>query len=432
MLDNIKRTVIDSAKDRLGRTVLTPLNTIIDDQITDIASSIGMFIIRSIRGKFQRSISFSVGENYKDHWKEQALYAILSKYNDLRTGARLRLSNIEIRDEIETDPSSYLDEGVHPLKYRDYNILLSISHEKQMRGNSRIATVRNYTVIVYNLDPKFVVQFERDMIFYRNKNMKLGKDSPYVRVFKEYANDWDTGWLFQKPILKRRIDSVYLPMELKRKIVDTINNFFLSREEYKKWGIPHKLNILLTGVGGVGKDTIVRMIASEWNRNIYYLTGGANGKTIPEVLTANDAVVQDPLFVISDIDKYSALINDTEIDLDKESGSKETQMRNKQMFGNMINALDGILTSEGRIVIMTTNHIEKFSPIFLREGRIDLQLEIPTVGVEVMRRFVYDYYQQLLPENVKLKEKDLRMASLQFDAIISKMPFDEFRAKYIK
>lgn len=47
-------------------------------------------------------------------------------------------------------------------------------------------------------------------------------------------------------------------------------------------------------------------------------------------------------------------------------------------FSGLLNALDGIATTNGRILFMTTNHIDRLSPALIRPGRID-------------RKFFFDY-----------------------------------------
>ena len=182
-----------------------------------------------------------------------------------------------------------------------------------------------------------------------------------------------------------------------------------------------------------GKDTIAKMIASEWNRNLYYVTGGKGGKFIPEAITSDNDDVQYPLFLISDIDKYPFLINDTNVNLeDIGVDDRENKLDYKQAFGRMINALDGVMSGEGRIIIMTTNHIEKFSKVFLRPGRIDLLMEIGYVTPWVFRKYVKDFFEVELPENIKLKNNKLTIATLQFDIRFLKLTADEFVNKYVK
>ena len=430
-VQELKAQSLATIKDKIGRNVVAPLNNLVDTNLADITTTIGSFAVHYVRGKFERQISFTVGRKYYDEWMEEALYAILRKYNDLKKSSKLTLSSVR-KDVAEGKLYSKLQDGVHNLKYRGYNIVLYIATSIEPNEYGRRATLTTYTVAVYNLDPKFVTFFEQDMIQHRNAILAINRNSNTVPIYRDYhEGDGTTYWERLGFIPKRSIKTIYLPKEIKQTIVDTVNNFFASREEYRRWGIPHNLKILLHGVSSGGKDSIARMIASEWNRNIFYVSGGKNGQFIPNALIDNDDEVSRPLYIISDIDKYPGLVKDTKVNLE-DPASKAEQAMNKQFFGNMINALDGILSGEDKIIIMTTNYIENFDPVFLRPGRIDLCLEIPPVQPEVFRKFIFDFYGKELPKTIKFKEKEVKMSSLHFDTIVAKMSFEDICKKYIK
>ena len=154
--------------------------------------------------------------------------------------------------------------------------------------------------------------------------------------------------------------------------------------------------------------------------------------SIPKVSSINSDEINYPLLLISDIDKYPYLINEPDVDMDKQDGSKEEAIKQKQLFGNMINALDGILSGEDKIIVMTTNHIEKFSETFLRPGRVDLKLYIGYINPEIFRKFVYDMYHVKLPNDIKLKDDKLTISTLQRDVMFLKLTFEEFCNKYVK
>lgn len=45
-------------------------------------------------------------------------------------------------------------------------------------------------------------------------------------------------------------------------------------------------------------------------------------------------------------------------------------------FSGFLNALDGVRSQEGRIIVMTTNFKERLDPALLRPGRVDQMYEI--------------------------------------------------------
>lgn len=190
-----------------------------------------------------------------------------------------------------------------------------------------------------------------------------------------------------------------------------------------------------------GKDSVARTIASAYNRNLYLPTLGNGGKYIPRSIEANadNLNISSPMFLISDIDKFPYLINEqpwveTKNNPDEmvRKRIQDNIMMSKQLYNRMINALDGIMTGDGWIIVMTTNNIDAFSKTFLRDGRVDLCMEIGYVTPEVFRTFVFRNYGIALPSDIKLKSKELVMSTLIADQLYRKMKGDEFIAKYVK
>jgi len=175
---------VQIVKDKVGKNIIEPLNNLVDQNISDITTTIGSFVIRSIRGKFQRSITFNIGNNYADRWMEEALYGILYKYNNIKKSSRLELTN-KVGFNDGTGMYYRLDDGTHNLKYRNYDILLVIQSHTQTTMGGRANTQRIYTIITYNLSLDFVKDFEKDMVANRNSLLKIKADAPTVNVFQD-------------------------------------------------------------------------------------------------------------------------------------------------------------------------------------------------------------------------------------------------------
>ena len=57
-----------------------------------------------------------------------------------------------------------------------------------------------------------------------------------------------------------------------------------------------------------------------------------------------------------------------------------------------MNALDGVRSQEGRILIMTTNHKEKLDPALLRPGRADVHAELNYASEKQIKGLFKKFY----------------------------------------
>jgi len=63
-------------------------------------------------------------------------------------------------------------------------------------------------------------------------------------------------------------------------------------------------------------------------------------------------------------------------------------------FSGFINALDGVASSEERIVFMTTNHIERLDPALIRPGRVDVIQHVGDASPSQARRLFCQFYSE--------------------------------------
>ena len=72
-----------------------------------------------------------------------------------------------------------------------------------------------------------------------------------------------------------------------------------------------------------------------------------------------------------------------------------------------MNALDGVSSSEGRIVFMTTNYIERLDPALIRPGRVDFKQLIGYATEHQMREIYLNFYPS---EDANIRELANRFA----------------------
>jgi ATP-dependent 26S proteasome regulatory subunit len=101
-------------------------------------------------------------------------------------------------------------------------------------------------------------------------------------------------------------------------------------------------------------------------------------------------------------------------------------------LSDILNAIDGVISRHGRILVMTTNHPEKIDEAMLRPGRVDLKLEIGFMDVscfEMMLRKFFDDIPADYFHGFELSVKNLTGSMVQGD-IRNKMGYFEITEKY--
>ncbi len=103
--------------------------------------------------------------------------------------------------------------------------------------------------------------------------------------------------------------------------------------------------------------------------------------------------------------------------VERTSVKEESQRRQSVTFSGLLNALDGVRSQEGRILIMTTNHREKLDPALLRPGRADMQIQLNYASEVQMKGLFKKFFPEESTENAQefanqLPEFKLNMAKL--------------------
>lgn len=212
---------------------------------------------------------------------------------------------------------------------------------------------------------------------------------------KIYHWHWG-GWSFLCSQTKRSWDSIFLPDHQKNLVKQHIDGFFSLKSWYRCHGIPYRTGICLHGVPGTGKSSLVKAICAEYNLNLYMVDlASISDSDLKELFVSVNA---NSLILIEDIDTVTASR--------KRSGKGSKKSSSNLTLGGLLNAIDGVTDSDGRILVVTTNKIETLDPALLRPGRVDVSLELgvmtPKMFEQAFHRFFPDFR---LPSKLKWKER---------------------------
>lgn len=153
---------------------------------------------------------------------------------------------------------------------------------------------------------------------------------------------------------KRPIESVILPEGQGERIIADMQHFLDSKKWYNDRGIPWRRGYLFDGTPGNGKSSLAAAIASHLDLGVCLIN--LRRMDDDELLEALTNLPKHSLVLLEDID---CLYNQR---------TSEAQVT----FSGMLNALDGVAASEGRILIMTTNKKHLLDAALIRPGRCDV------------------------------------------------------------
>lgn len=185
-------------------------------------------------------------------------------------------------------------------------------------------------------------------------------DSPDTELSKFIWKNEDEVWKYCQTFRRRSLDSIYF--HKKEEIVDALEKFFKDEKTadlYKNLDIPYKKIFLFYGLPGAGKTSLIRALASHFDKNISLVKNVANmdDNSLEWMLTK---LKKNNFLVFEDID---CLFNKREA----------ANMKTNISFSGILNLLDGVSSYDKLVIFITTNHINNLDFAFKR--RVDMFVE---------------------------------------------------------
>jgi chaperone BCS1 len=189
----------------------------------------------------------------------------------------------------------------------------------------------------------------------------------------------DGAWIRSTVSDIRPISTVVLDKSKKEELLGDIGDFLnpTTQKWYSDRGMPYRRGYLLYGTPGTRKSSLSCVITGVFGLNIYILGLSEVTEAGFKSLFAN----LPKRYVVLFEDVNTANSNrDTEIDSRQIATGSPSQGR-KSPSGNvslstLLNTIDSIASKEGRVLIMTTNHINHLDEALIRPSHIDKKVKL--------------------------------------------------------
>lgn len=221
-----------------------------------------------------------------------------------------------------------------------------------------------------------------------------------VGIYQLGSNGWDR----TTDISQRQLESVVMERNLKDDIVGKIDEFLKSRQWYYDKGLPYKITMLFHGIPGTGKTSIIKALASHFNLNLCQLhLNSMSDLTFEKALTMapkKSIIVIEDFATTAAVRAREEVVRKIEMVENKTTGEDAPVLEvgtgqpgglnllQGLTLSGILNALDGVVALDDKIIILTSNTIEDIDPAILRPGRIDHQYVIPPLTDTEVKEYI--------------------------------------------
>ncbi|KAK3342945.1 BCS1 N terminal-domain-containing protein [Neurospora tetraspora] len=200
----------------------------------------------------------------------------------------------------------------------------------------------------------------------------------------------------------RPFSTVILNEKVKKELIDDVTDYLnpATRRWYANRGIPYRRGYLLHGPPGTGKSSLSLALAGFFKMRIYIVSLSSIAANEENLASLFSELPRRCVVLLEDIDTAGLTHTREDGKVVAVDGSGSDDMVPGQItpgdgttttptpsgrlsLSGLLNILDGVASQEGRVLIMTTNHLEKLDKALIRPGRVDMIVEFGRADKEM-------------------------------------------------
>ena len=326
----------------------------------------------------------------------------------------LYLGTSEENPKFEYRPES--NNSVFTVNYKSHYISMFRSKDQALMGgySEQPFTPERITLAVWSSNSQILKDLLNDALAASIEK----ESSDTVSIYTQSSLEWLSGWELKLTKKGRSRESVIFDDDSLDFLLNDAKHFLENAPWYMERDIPYRRGYLLYGPPGCGKTSFAQVLAGELHLNLCILNlthSGLNDEKLADYLrdTPNRSMI-----VLEDVDSvFVERSGVTESISGSGGGSGGRKSTVNVSFSGFLNALDGVASQEGRILFMTTNHIERLDPALIRPGRCDVKFEVKKASKKQLENMFLRFFplekELALEFAAKLPADELSMATLQ-------------------
>lgn len=275
--------------------------------------------------------------------------------------------------------------GTHIFWFRGQPLIFERLENREHAGGLMASETEEIHISCFGRRPSILKE-----LLIEAREQHMAKDECKTLIYRGGGNGLeDAHWKRCMARSTRPFSTVILGEKVKQELIDDVSDYLspATRRWYANRGIPYRRGYLLYGPPGTGKSSLSLAVAGFFNMRIYILSLSSPMATEENVASLFSSLPRRCVVLLEDID--SAGLTHTREDGTAEgdapvtvpapnkgkSSKSPVTLPGRLSLSGLLNILDGVASQEGRVLVMTTNHLEKLDKALIRPGRVDMTVE---------------------------------------------------------
>ena len=216
----------------------------------------------------------------------------------------------------------------------------------------------------------------------------LRQEQPNKRRVSNFVFDCkETHFVRLGYVSHRESQSIFLKEGEFDSLFGLVGDFLASKDDYERCSVPYKLNLLLHGVPGAGKTSVIKTLACHFALNI---------AIIPFSPDLTDDVLAKALVKANAMGCRLIALEDVDCIFDQSPRKPKDLGGASLTLSGLLNCMDGMLrgSTKGLIMVLTANMVHAIDEAILRTARMDFALEF-THADQFQTKACFDFYARI-------------------------------------
>ncbi|PTB67185.1 hypothetical protein BBK36DRAFT_1118297 [Trichoderma citrinoviride] len=304
--------------------------------------------------------------------------------------------------------------GSHLFWYKGWPMLFERIQNNQQLNFQSASEREELSISCFGRNPSLL----KDLLI-EARQLYLKKDERKTLIYRSASPSYGGEPYWQRSMSRpnRPFSTVILSEKMKQDLIDDVADYLnpATRRWYANRGIPYRRGYLLYGPPGTGKSSLSLALAGYFRMKIYIVSLSSIAATEEGLSSLFSNLPNRCLVLLEDIDTAGLTHTREEPNLtpsrpptpspsgvDGSTGPATASGGGRLSLSGLLNILDGVASQEGRLLIMTTNHIEKLDKALIRPGRVDMMVPFSLADrtmTEAIFRAIYAPFESEIPSD---------------------------------